>query len=217
MAKKRLGIIFGPINVGKGTQAQKLSEEFGFYHLTTGGIIRDKIEKEGDEQLKAIIDSGNLISDEKMGEIFKSKLKKLLDSKYDLILLDGIPRTLNQIEFIKEAKLELGFELAWSIWFDAPLEDLIERAKYRVIGPDGTVYNTKFNPPPVSIPASSLKKRVDDSEEVITKRYQVYLNETLPCIKSDYIKNAAAFIRIDARRTIEEIYSDAREFVISQK
>lgn len=209
---KKIGIIFGPLNAGKGTQASKLASEFNYYHLTTGGIIRDKIEKDGDTDLKKWIDAGNLVSDKQMEDIFISKMKALANTEYELVVIDGLPRTVPQVEFIQSAINQLSYELCWVILLDAPLEFLIERAVNRVMGPNGEVYNYKFNPPPADIPKDQLKQRADDNPETIKKRYDIYLKDTLPCLRTETLKKAK-FKQIDATQDIDEVYKDIKKII----
>ena len=95
MTKKIL--FLGPAGSGKGTQSTKLAEKFAIEHLSTGDLIRGEIKSGSDlgNQVKAIVESGALVSDDIVNEIVKAKLGNL-----DAFILDGYPRTLGQAEFL---------------------------------------------------------------------------------------------------------------------
>ncbi|NIV13989.1 MAG: AAA family ATPase, partial [Aliifodinibius sp.] len=91
-------IIFGPPGAGKGTQAKLISEEYGIPHLSTGEIFRSAIKNETPlgKEVKAILDAGDLVPDEKVVDLVEEELK---DDKYnDGYILDGFPRTVPQAE-----------------------------------------------------------------------------------------------------------------------
>ena len=92
-------ILFGPPGAGKGTQAKKISEYLKISHLSTGDILRKKLLDKDDlaNELKSIMSSGNLVSDEILNSIVSLRLKKELNNGF---ILDGYPRTLAQSEFL---------------------------------------------------------------------------------------------------------------------
>ena len=93
-------IFFGPPGSGKGTQAKLLAKEYNIYHLSTGDILRAKL-NESDQlasEFKEIISSGNLVPDKILNEIISKKLKS--KDCVNGFILDGYPRTLLQSEFL---------------------------------------------------------------------------------------------------------------------
>ena len=93
-------IFFGPPGAGKGTQAKIISKYLNVSHLSTGDILRKKLLDNDDlaNELKKIMSSGNLVSDDILNSIVSSRLKNETNKGF---ILDGYPRTLNQSEFLK--------------------------------------------------------------------------------------------------------------------
>jgi len=90
-------LFFGPPGAGKGTQAKLVAKEFDIAHISTGDILRDAVSKgtELGKKAKAIMDRGELVSDEIMNNLVKEKMQEL-----DSFILDGYPRTLDQAKFL---------------------------------------------------------------------------------------------------------------------
>ena len=137
-------VLFGPQGSGKGTQAELLCQEFGFYYFESGAYLRRIAEN--NEELRKALDEGQLVPDIE----FTSYLKALLDEKnlYDDIIFDGFPRTLEQYKFLKEwlDEREISFDLA--IVLDISEAETIKRLM--------------------------LRKREDDTPEAIKKRLEQY-------------------------------------------
>ncbi|MCH7782038.1 nucleoside monophosphate kinase, partial [candidate division KSB1 bacterium] len=91
-------VLLGAPGVGKGTYAEILSEKLEIPHISTGDLIRDK--SKTDENMKKIIDSGKLISDDQVLDLLKEKLKE--KSAKNGIILDGYPRNVQQAEDLKK-------------------------------------------------------------------------------------------------------------------
>lgn len=129
-------LIFGPPASGKGTQGELLSENSEFYHFSTGEMFRELKEKNNLNELEKdilktmTIDDGNYVSDKQTLELFKQKIKELKKSK---ILLDGIPRTLIQVNPLNEI-----INIQALLYIQVPEEELIKRSLNR-----GRVDDTK--------------------------------------------------------------------------
>ena len=152
--KKHL-LFLGAPGAGKGTQAHLLSKNNSYLHLSTGELLRKEIETNTilGRQVKDIINSGELVSDELVLEIVKQNLKK--DNKG--WILDGYPRNLSQANSLNEVLIEINQPLEVVFYLDIPEEVLIKRLL--------------------------LRGRKDDSEETIKKRVEIYKKTTEPLIR----------------------------------
>ena len=184
-------IFFGPPGSGKGTQAKLISTKLNISHLSTGDILRQKL-NDGDElsvELKKIMSSGNLVSDELLNQIIVSKLiSKDCSSGF---ILDGYPRTLAQSEFflsyIKSNKIDLNFIFDFKIDFKIVEERIIKRSKE--------------------------EKRSDDNLDVIKTRLDKYLEETLP-VSEFFSKNFTNdYHVIDADYEVSQIQSELMKII----
>ncbi len=201
-------MFLGPAGAGKGTQSQRLAEAHGILHLSTGDLIRAEI-KSGSElgnRVKAIVESGDLVSDDIVNEIVKNKISNL-----DSFILDGYPRTLEQAKFLDSyTKLDYIFDL------EAPRAELISRLTGRRLCNKTKDPNCKgsfhlsFNPPRqegiCDLCGSELYQRKDDSLEIIEKRLNGYEAETGKPL-GDYYR-AQNYIRINAMRNPDEVYDE---------
>ncbi len=209
VANSRMRILFlGPAGAGKGTQSQRLAEAHNILHISTGDLIRAEIAS-GSElglRVKAIVESGALVSDDIVNEIVRNKISKL-----DSYILDGYPRTLEQAQYLGSySQLDYIFDL------EVPREELIARLSGRRLctkkkdpACKGT-FHLSFNPPKTEgicdLCGSELYQRKDDMLEVIEKRLNGYEAETGKPL-GDYYKNYN-LIRINAMRSPDDVYAD---------
>ena len=179
-------VFFGPPGSGKGTQAKLIAKSFNISHLSTGDILREKL-KDDDElstQLKNIMSSGNLVSDDLLNQIVASKL----DSNDCLngFILDGYPRTLAQSDFllnlIDKKNLILNFIIDFKIDFKIVQDRIIHRSKQ--------------------------ENRSDDNLDVIKTRLDTYMEETFPISQLFSTKFSSNYFVIDASKEISEIQKD---------
>ena len=179
-------IFFGPPGSGKGTQAKLLSKELNILHLSTGDILREKL-SDGDAlsiKLKAIMSSGNLVSDEILNQIIANKL--ISEECRNGFILDGYPRTTSQSDFLlsffKINNLNLDIIFNFKIDFKIVEERIILRSK--------------------------KEQRSDDNLNVIKTRLDKYVEETYPVsqfFSENYSKN---FLTIDASQDVYEIQKE---------
>jgi adenylate kinase len=184
-------IFLGPPGAGKGTQADLVSKKFDLPHLSTGDILRKKLEDKDilSVKLKEIMDSGNLVSDEILNEIVSQRLN-LRDCKNGFIL-DGYPRTVDQQIFL--SKFLESNSLVISKIFDLFVEEniVIKRIKVR----------------------SRIENREDDKEEIIKTRIEKYHQQTKP-LSDFYSKNHSnSYHLIDGNQEIQNIQSDILETI----
>lgn len=208
--KKYIGFIFGPNGAGKGTLAKKLIEKKGYIHINNGEIIREWAAKNNRKDLLKLIDEGEFIDDLLVEKILTLKFNEI--GHNHKLLIEGFPRKSYQVKILKKLSQKYNFVPAWIIILHAPLEVLIDRLKYRVIAPDGLVYNLAFDPPPMHFKMSKLQTRSDDKPEIVRKRYEYYIVHSLECISDDYFLDSK-IKTINATQTITEVFKEAIEFV----
>lgn len=203
-------VLLGPPGAGKGTQAAGIVEKYGVPHISTGDIFRKNI-KEGTElgkKAKDYMDKGLLVPDDLVVEIVKDRL--LEDDCKEGFLLDGFPRTVSQADSLNGELENMGISLDSVINIEVPKEDLVERAVGRRICKScGATYHIKFNPTKESNVCDAcggeLYQRDDDTEETVTKRIEVYIEQTQPLI--DYYKEKGILVDIDGRQDIKKVFS----------
>ena len=175
-------IFFGPPGAGKGTQAKIISKSLNISHLSTGDVLRERIKKEDElgNELKDIISSGKLVSDEILNRIVKEKIE---NESRNGFLLDGYPRTLDQAFFLNNLLKQLSVNLDYIIDLNIDFTILKQRILKR----------------------AELEKREDDELSVINTRFNEYLKSTKKV--SDFYRqsNPDLFYEIDANLQIDEI------------
>ena len=192
-------VFLGPPGAGKGTQAQRLAEEKGFIHISTGDLLREAVKNGTPLGLKAkeYMERGELVPDELIVAMIKEKLPK-----GGKVILDGFPRTVNQARALEQMLEETGERLEKVILFEVPDEVVVERLSGRRIDPKtGKVYHVKYNPPPEGV---EVIQRDDDREEVVRKRLKVYREQTQPLV--DYYRQKGILEVVDASQPPEEVY-----------
>jgi len=208
--RKFLGIVFGPNGSGKGTLADNLSKELSYHHFDNGLCLREWAKKKNRQDVMKLIEQGEFVYDEIVDLSIKDNFEEISHNKK--ILLDGIPRKLSQINLIQDLCKKYNFTPLWIIVLHAPVEVLVERLKERVVAPDGKNYHMTLNPPPKHFKLSELKSRPDDKPEIIRKRYEYYITNTLECISDPFFLNSKIHT-IDATKPIPEVLEEGREFV----
>lgn len=205
----KLRILFlGPAGSGKGTQSARLAEKFKLAHISTGDLIRGEI-KSGSElgnKVKAIVEAGQLVSDEIVNEIVKSKVSNL-----NRFILDGYPRTLDQAKFFSEfSDFEYIFDL------EVPRELLMDRLTGRRMCSKTNdsqctgMFHASLNPPKkqeekCDLCGSDLYQRKDDMPETIMKRLNGYEDETGKPLNSFY---GSRVTKIDGTKNPDEVFAD---------
>ena len=209
-------ILLGAPGAGKGTQAAFICEKFGIPQISTGDMLRAAV-KAGTPlglQAKAVMDAGQLVSDELIINLVKDRIAQPDCAKG--FLFDGFPRTIPQADAMKAAGVKLDYVLE----IDVPFEAIIDRMSGRRSHPaSGRTYHVKFNPPKVEgiddVTGEPLVQREDDKEETVKKRLQVYSDQTRPLV--DYYSNwakaepqtAPQYRAISGTGSVEEITARA--------
>mmetsp|Transcript_60816 Transcript_60816/g.96650 ORF Transcript_60816/g.96650 Transcript_60816/m.96650 type:complete len:251 (+) Transcript_60816:498-1250(+) len=202
-------ILIGPPGAGKGTQAPRLKDELCACHLSTGDLLRSAVSKgtELGKQAKAIMDRGDLVSDEIVNGIVAEAIDSEECSKG--FILDGYPRTVEQAKALDKMLSSKGKQIDDVVQLDVPDEILTERITGRWIHKaSGRSYHTKFNPPKEpgfdDVTGEPLYQRADDSAEVLPKRLANYHSQTTPVI--NYYKQASKVKVIDADTKMSTVW-----------
>ena len=207
----RLILLGGP-GAGKGTQATYIKEKFAIPQISTGDMLRAHV-KSGSAlgiAAKKIMDSGALVSDDIIIGMVKERITEPDCAKG--FLFDGFPRTIPQADAMKQAGIKLDYVVEIAV-DDA---EIIERMSGRRAHlPSGRTYHIKFNPPKVAgkddITGEDLVQRVDDKEETVKKRLDVYHEQTEPLIEyygkwaTSSETSAPKYVKIPGVGKVEEI------------
>ncbi len=200
-------LIIGPPASGKGTQAEKIAENFELEHISTGDIFR----KINDEEISQHLASGKLLPDEL---VFKA-VKEKLDEKENFIL-DGYPRNVNQAKMLDKFLEERNSKIDYIIYLKVSEETIIKRmTSRRTCKECGKTYNLITSPPPEENKCEcggKLIQREDDKEEVVRDRVKIFKKITQPVI-DHYINK---LIAVDGELSIDEVYEKIVELLNNQ-
>ena len=210
-------IILGPPGAGKGTQAAFIASEQNIPHISTGDMLREAI-KNGTElglQAKAVMDAGNLVSDELIIKLVKERISQ--EDCKNGFLFDGFPRTIPQAEALQENNVDINGVIELVI----ADEEIIKRMSGRRIHlASGRTYHVDFNPPKKpgldDETGEELIIRKDDEPETVKDRLKVYWTQTQPLIEYySNFKNATDFkyLTVDGTLTVEEIKINIKDFL----
>lgn len=199
-------IMLGPPGAGKGTQAERFAALNGIPKISTGDMLRDAV-KAGTEiglRAKAIMDRGELVSDEVMVGIVKERLNR--DDAKSGFILDGFPRTVAQAESLDG--LMAGRDALIVIDIAVSEAELVRRLVSRVICQDcGSnaegVELSQMATTRCAKCGGSLKQRADDTEAVVLERLKVYHRNTQPLV--DYYRARPTFRAVDGAQGPEQV------------
>jgi adenylate kinase len=177
-------LVLGPQGAGKGTQAKRISEEFGIPHVSTGDMFRAAIAAgtELGRKVEPLIDSGTLVPDEVTIALIRERLSE--DDAQAGFVLDGFPRNLLQAEALDEMLAAIGRTLDAILFFDVTDSVGMERALNR----------------------AQIDNRTDDTHEVIAKRLATYHSQTEPVI--EHYRTTGKLVPVRAGRTIDEVWNE---------
>jgi adenylate kinase len=205
-------ILLGPPGAGKGTQAERLQEDFPIAYVATGDMLRQAVSDETDlgREAKEYMDRGDLVPDDVITGVILDAVTG--GDSEDGFLLDGFPRTVAQAESLDEGLSRHGRSLTAVLLIDVPEEEVVRRLSGRRVSPKGRVYHVEFNPPKqegvCDVDGSPLKQREDDREETVRKRMEVYREQTAPLI--DLYDERGLLHRFDGTRSPTEVHDHLR-------
>ncbi len=204
-------VMLGAPGAGKGTQAAKISVKYNVPHISTGDIFRANI-KEGTplgKKAKEYMDQGMLVPDELVLDLIVDRLGK--EDAKDGYVLDGFPRTIPQAKALDEALTKQGDKLDAAIDISVPDENIVNRMSGRraCLG-CGATYHLVYAAPKTEgvcdVCGKNLILRDDDKPETVTKRLDVYHEQTQPLI--DYYNEAGILKTIDGTIDINEVFNN---------
>ena len=204
-------LIFGAPGVGKGTQAKVISEKYQIKHISTGDLLRAAVKNQTEmgKKAKSYMDNGELVPDEIIGEMVKEVLSGS-ECKNGFIL-DGYPRSLNQVKILQAILEELNRTDIIIIRLLADEQVLIDRlTSRRQCINCGAIVNLKLiensETCPVCNSKGTLVKRKDDEESVIKNRLVIYNDTTKPVI--DYYNGKVPIVGIEGTNDVNKVTED---------
>jgi adenylate kinase len=180
-------LLLGPQGAGKGTQAKRISVEYGIPHIASGEILRAEMNAgtELGRRVKDVYDRGDLVSDDLMIELIRNRLEEP-DTESGFVL-DGFPRTIVQAEALDGMFGEIGRNLSVAFALQIPDEVAFERLRRR----------------------AQLEGRADDTDEAIQRRLENYHRETEPL--SEYYRTRGHLVPIRGDRSENEVFADSQQ------
>lgn len=182
-------VIFGAPGSGKGTQSERIINEYGLYHISTGEVLRDHIARGTD--LGVIADSyiskGQLIPDDLMVKVLAHVLDSHPEQTAKGVIFDGFPRTIPQAQALNAMLAERDAAVDAVVGLEVEEKDLIDRMLRR----------------------GQESGRADDNIDTIKKRLDVYHNQTSPL--KEYYKNEGKYHAINGNGDVENIFGDIKK------
>ena len=177
-------LLLGPQGAGKGTQAKRISAEYGIPHIASGEILRAEMDAgtELGKRVKDVYDRGDLVSDDLMIELIRNRLEQP-DTESGFVL-DGFPRTTVQAEALDSMFNDIGRNFSVAFALQIPDEVAFDRLRRR----------------------AELEGRADDTDEAIQRRLDNYHRETEPLI--EYYRTRGNLVPIHADRRENEVFAE---------
>lgn len=201
-------VLMGAPGAGKGTQAAKLEKELGLKHISTGDVLREEIASGSElgQRVAAIIDGGDLVSDELMVSI----LKNIVAGTDKGIIFDGFPRTVPQAQMLDDMLKQLGRKLGKAVAIELPEEAAVQRLSARKqcklpsgevkqIGPDFSLEECQKQ-------GGEIFQRPDDTPGHIRHRFAVYHQQTEPVMR--FYRQNGLYAEVNGDQDPQAVFED---------
>lgn len=203
-------VLLGAPGAGKGTQAQKLVEEFGVAHISTGDLLRAAV-KAGTKlgvKAKEYMDAGQLVPDKLVVDLVKERLAA--DDAKKGFILDGFPRNTAQAVTLDSALADMGLSLDAALLVDVKADVIVERLSSRRTCRD-CGYTAPAGVDVCPSCGGEMYQRDDDKPETIQNRLNVYESQTAPLV--EYYKGKGLLKAVDGDRPVDDVYADVKELL----
>ena len=210
-------IFIAPPAAGKGTESELLVKEFGYNHISTGDLLRNKQNDGSDlgNYIKNLLSEGKLVDDDIVTELLKNKLSSISGP----FILDGYPRTINQAEVLNDVLKDLNLNIGAVIYLNVDSDTAMKRALGRITCPKCNKIYNKYNnnmKPKVlntcDICSVELVGRSDDNEESFKIRFNTYINNTKPLL--DYYQNLGLLNIINKIDTPSVTHEEVKKVIL---
>lgn len=203
-------VLLGAPGAGKGTQAQKLVEDYGFAHISTGDLLRAAV-KAGTKlgvKAKSYMDEGKLVPDRLVVDLVTERLAD--DDTQKGFILDGFPRNTAQAVTLDSALSEMARNLDAALLVDVKAEVIVKRLSSRRTCRD-CGYTAPAGVDKCPACGGEMYQRDDDKPETIQKRLDVYENQTSPLV--EYYRGKGLLKVVDGDRLVDDVYKDVKELL----
>ena len=209
-------LLLGAPGAGKGTQARFLVDQLGAPHVASGDLLRTHRERGTPlgQQAKAYMDRGDLVPDALVIDMILDRLAQ--PDAAGGALLDGFPRTCAQADALEARLAERGGAVKAAIYVDVPMDVLVDRLAGRWLcrvcqASYHQVYNAPRQAGRCDVDRGELYQRSDDRRDVVSKRVEVYLRDTLPVV--EHYEKLGLLRRVDGNQPIETVRAALAEAV----
>lgn len=203
-------VLLGAPGAGKGTQAQKLVEEFGVAHISTGDLLRAAVKAQSKlgKEAKSYMDAGKLVPDELVVNLVKERLGQ--DDAQTGFILDGFPRNTAQAVVLDAELKDMGIDLDAALLVDVKPEVIINRLSSRRTCRDcGYTGTAEVHTCPRC--GGQMYQRDDDKPETVQKRLDTYREQTAPLV--EYYAGHGILKEVDGDRPVDEVYADVKSLL----
>ncbi len=206
-------ILLGPPGAGKGTQAERLVDDFDLPYYATGDILRAAVKEESELGRKAgeYMERGDLVPDEVIVEIVVDRIDR--SEAEDGFLIDGFPRNIDQARALDDELSRLGRQLTAALLIEVDDDEVVRRLSgRRVCVKNDHLYHVEFDPPKregvCDQDGSKLVQRDDDHSDTVKRRLEVYRDQTSPL--AEVYEERGLLRRFDGSRSTSEVHDHIR-------